>query len=67
MVRVPRTESDLAWAIRLLEERGVLTHPGAFFGVDHGAYLVVSLLTPEPILASGAAAIAACVRDAIGG
>ncbi|TNF29103.1 MAG: pyridoxal phosphate-dependent aminotransferase [Deltaproteobacteria bacterium] len=66
MVRVPRTAPDLDWAVRLVTDHGVLTHPGAFFGVDVGAHLVVSLLTPEATLAEGAAGLAACVREATG-
>jgi hypothetical protein len=35
--------------IALLNERGVLVHPGFFFDFAHEAFLVLSLL-PEPTL-----------------
>lgn len=64
LIRVPKTEPDMAWAVRLVEERGVLTHPGELFGIAHGAHLVVSLLTPEAPFAEGAAVIAEAVGQA---
>jgi aspartate/methionine/tyrosine aminotransferase len=39
--------SDEDWALRLLEEDGVLVQPGYFFDLTLGATLVLSLL-PEP-------------------
>jgi alanine-synthesizing transaminase len=47
IVRVPATRSDEAWALTLLAEDGILVHPGYFFDMPPGAYLVLSLL-PEP-------------------
>lgn len=52
-LRVPETQSDEAWALRLVEEDGVYVHPGYFFDMTRGAHLVVSLLTPEPELREG--------------
>jgi hypothetical protein len=46
-LRVPRTRSELEWAVGLVEEDGVHVHPGHFFDFEEEAYLVVSLLTPE--------------------
>ncbi len=46
-LRVPRTRSELEWAVALVEEDGVHVHPGHFFDFEGEAYLVVSLLTPE--------------------
>jgi hypothetical protein len=46
-LRVPRTRSELEWAVALVEEDGVHVHPGHFFDFEEEAYLVVSLLTPE--------------------
>ncbi len=46
-LRVPRTRSELEWAVTLVEEDGVHVHPGHFFDFEGEAYLVVSLLTPE--------------------
>jgi alanine-synthesizing transaminase len=45
-LRVPRVRSEMATALNVLE-RGVYVHPGAFFGFEDEAYLVVSLLTRE--------------------
>src|SRR5262249_42491476 len=47
IVRVPGVLSDEAWAAKLLVEDGVLAHPGYFFDITGGTFLVLSLL-PEP-------------------
>jgi alanine-synthesizing transaminase len=47
ILRVPAVVSEEERACRLLEERGVLVHPGYFFDFEVEAHLVVSLL-PEP-------------------
>jgi aspartate/methionine/tyrosine aminotransferase len=54
-VRVPVTRSDEQLAIALLEETGVLTHPGHFFDFVSDGYLVLSLMTPEREFAEGVA------------
>ena len=46
LVQVPATHTEEEWAQGLLEE-GVLVHPGYFFEMPGGAFLVLSLL-PEP-------------------
>ncbi|HEX3343713.1 MAG TPA: pyridoxal phosphate-dependent aminotransferase, partial [Polyangiaceae bacterium] len=53
-LRVPRTCTELEWAVGLLEEDGVHVHPGHFFDFEGEAYLVVSLLTPEATFREGA-------------
>lgn len=53
ILRVPETESDEAWALRLVTEENVHVQPGFFFDLVRGAHLVVSLLTPEADLAAG--------------
>jgi len=45
------------FAVRLLEEKNVLAHPGYFFDFPHDGFLVVSLLTPEATLEEGLARI----------
>ena len=45
-VRVPATATEEEHVTRLLEEDGVLVHPGYFFDFPQEAYLVVSLLPP---------------------
>jgi alanine-synthesizing transaminase len=63
VVRVPHTASDEELAIALLEEQGVLAHPGHFydFGVD--GYLVLSLITPLSDFQEGTARLAAFLKQ----
>jgi len=53
VIRVPRVESDEALALRLIEEHGVVLHPGYFFDFDADGYIVVSLLTEPEIFNEG--------------
>jgi aspartate/methionine/tyrosine aminotransferase len=46
-------ENDEALAIELLKKEGVLTHPGGFYDLVGGTFLVLSLLPPGPIFAEG--------------
>ena len=46
VLQIPRTRTEEEWALLLLEEEGVLVHPGYFFDFAEEAYLVVSLLAP---------------------
>ena len=46
-VRVPTLCPEEDLAIRLLEEDGVLVHPGYFYEFAHPSFLVISLLPPE--------------------
>jgi hypothetical protein len=55
ILRVPEIVSDEEWAVRLLEEQGVLVQPGYFFDLRLGATLVLSLLTPSAIFDEGVA------------
>ncbi len=59
-LRLPRTKTEEEWVLELLAD-GVLVHPGAFFDFESEAYVVVSLLTPEPALAEGVARLVAHV------
>jgi aspartate/methionine/tyrosine aminotransferase len=47
ILRVPAVRTDETWAGDLVSETGVLVHPGYFFDLRGGTFLVVSLL-PEP-------------------
>ena len=62
VVRVPETMSDEAWAVTLATRYDVFVHPGYFFDMTRGAFLVVSLLAPEADVREGAARIAACLE-----
>jgi aspartate/methionine/tyrosine aminotransferase len=61
VLRLPATRSDDEWALGLLEQHGVLVHPGWLYDFEGGPYAVISLLVPEPAFAEGTAAIAAFV------
>jgi hypothetical protein len=57
VLHVPATRSEEEWAIALIEQDGVLVHPGYFFDFPREAYLVLSLLPPAAEFAEGAAKI----------
>jgi aspartate/methionine/tyrosine aminotransferase len=54
-LRVPVTRSDEQLTIALLQETGVLVHPGHFFDFASDGYLILSLMTPEREFAEGSA------------
>jgi aspartate/methionine/tyrosine aminotransferase len=47
ILRVPAVRTDETWAAELVTQTGVLVHPGYFFDLRGGTFLVVSLL-PDP-------------------
>lgn len=53
ILRVPSVHSDEDWALDLLENDGVLVHPGHFFNFGREGHLVVSLLPPADVFAWG--------------
>jgi alanine-synthesizing transaminase len=53
ILRAPRIRSEEEWAIELLRRENVLVQPGFFYDFDSEAFLVLSLLTPEPIFSEG--------------
>ena len=55
VLRVPATRSEEQLVIELLEQDGVLVHPGYFFDFAQEAYLVVSLLAPPADFDDGVA------------
>ena len=46
-LRVPAKNSDEELAIDLIEQAGVIVHPGHFYDFPQDGYLVVSLITPD--------------------
>lgn len=58
VIRVPSTRSDEAWALALLEEDGVLVHPGYFYDFQSEGHLVVSLLPEERVFSEAASRMA---------
>ena len=47
VLRVPGVQTEEETALELLLQRGVVVHPGGFFGFAGQGWLVVSLLAPE--------------------
>lgn len=63
VVRLPAIDSDEAFCLQLLEERGVLVHPGSFFGFASPGHFVVSLLSEPEQLARGIRSLLDWRRD----
>jgi aspartate/methionine/tyrosine aminotransferase len=53
IIRLPSVRSDEAWAASLVSDAGVLVHPGYFFDLSGGAFVVVSLLPDPGVFAEG--------------
>lgn len=53
LLRRPALDDDEAFAEGLLEARGVLLHPGRFYGLAAPGHLVLSLLTPMDTMDAG--------------
>jgi len=53
VLQVPTLESEEQLVVSLLEQEGVLTHPGYFFDFPRESFLVVSLLPPPDVFAGG--------------
>jgi len=66
-LRLPRTQSEEAWALAFLEDDGVYVHPGGFFDFRDEAFVIVSLLTPEAAFADGVTRLLARVEASCGG
>lgn len=62
-LRVPATRSDEEWALTLLGQ-GILVQPGYLFDLAPGEWLVVSLLTEEPVFYEGMEALVRHVEAA---
>ena len=53
VLRIPATRPGEEIAIALLEQHGVLVHPGHFYDLPGSGYLVVSLIVPEEAFREG--------------
>jgi len=62
VLRVPAIQSDEELAIRLIEKRSVLVHPGHFYEFPDEGYLVVSLLARIDEFAEGVARLLDHIR-----
>jgi aspartate/methionine/tyrosine aminotransferase len=52
-LHIPRTHTEEEWVLLLLEKQNTLVQPGFFYDFDQEAFLVLSLLTPEPAFREG--------------
>ncbi len=57
ILRVPAHPTDGDWAVSLARETSVLVHPGYFFDMRGGTFVVVSLLPPPDAFAAGVARV----------
>jgi aspartate/methionine/tyrosine aminotransferase len=64
IVRLPVAYSEDAWALALLDRYNVLTQPGYFYDLPVAPALVLSLLPPPALFASGVTRLAHVLRDA---
>jgi aspartate/methionine/tyrosine aminotransferase len=46
VLRIPAAHSEQEWVLRLVEEEGVVVHPGFFFDFPSPAFVAVSLIVP---------------------
>jgi aspartate/methionine/tyrosine aminotransferase len=67
VLRVPSIRSDEEWALEILEEAGVLVHPGHFFEFRTEGYLVLSLIVPEEAFEAGVSRLLGLVAAAAPG
>ncbi len=65
IIQFPRIMSDETWALRLLKESNVLTHPGHFFEIEQDACIVVSLLPHESTFSNGIREILRLVQSTV--
>ena len=53
VLQVPSLEPEEDLVVALVEQAGVLAHPGYFFDFPRESFLIVSLLPPESVFADG--------------
>jgi aspartate/methionine/tyrosine aminotransferase len=53
VLRLPNVRSEEQWVLGLLEDRDVLVQPGWFYDFESEPYVVLSLITPEPVFRDG--------------
>ena len=58
-LQVPRIRTEEEWVLQLLGQHEVLVQPGFFYDFDREAFLILSLLTPEPVFREGIARLLA--------
>ncbi len=65
VLRTPATRSDEDVAIALLEQEGVLIHPGHFFDFPGAGFLVASLIAPEQDFREGVRRMLRALDEAV--
>lgn len=65
ILQAPRVHSEEDWALLLLDRAEVLVQPGYFYDFEAEAFLVLSLLTPEPVFQAGVERLAEIAREAL--
>lgn len=63
VLQVPRTRSEEAWCLHLLDEHDVLVQPGFFYDFEAEAYLTLSLLTVPEVFRAGSGRILAALAQ----
>jgi aspartate/methionine/tyrosine aminotransferase len=63
MLALPPDTDEDALALRLLDERGVLVHPGSLFDIPRGKHLVLSLLSRPTEFETGLRALLASLEN----
>lgn len=63
ILRLPGLMDSSRWSLILLDQYRVLTHPGGFFGLDDGPFLVVSLLPEQDRFREGIGRIEEAVES----
>ncbi len=63
VLKLPGFKSEEEWALKFLREDHVFVHPGYFFDLPEGPYIVVSLLPKPEIFAEGLSRILEKVED----
>ncbi len=66
ILRLPAVRTDEQWALALVEQDGVLVHPGYFFDLRGATYVVVSLLPRPDVFREAVRRLAARVTDVLG-
>jgi aspartate/methionine/tyrosine aminotransferase len=66
VVQVPTLGPEEDLVVQLVEQRGVVVHPGYFFDFPRESYLILSLLPPEPQFADGVGRVLSHIGSRVG-
>jgi len=65
VLRVPASRTDAEWAVSLARDAGVLVHPGYFFEMRGGVFLIASLLPAPETFAQAIDRLIAHIDDSL--